>query len=128
MWKTIFPQSGGGKGGIILVSPTTHLLLGGRFLTGHALAMVPALETPVLKDAMMEETEGRSTLRTRHGWKCVELPCPAQICHHPDIFMCSLIPNHKPHYLRVFMEIQLHSHKELPKRIRRKICHSEEQE
>ena len=75
-----------------MVSPTSHLLLGGHFLTGHAPAMVQALGTPVLKDTVMEETEGRSTLRTRHGWKCVELPCPAQISHHPDIFMCSLIP------------------------------------
>ena len=75
-----------------MVSPNAHLLLGGRFLTGHALAMVRALGTPVLKDTMKEETEGRSAFRTRQRWKHVDLPRPAQVCHHPDILMCSLTP------------------------------------
>ena len=70
MWKTIFPQSGDGRGGIILVSPTTLLLLVGHFLTGRTLAMVRELGTPVLKDIMREETEGRSAFRTRHGYIC----------------------------------------------------------
>lgn len=75
-----------------MVSPTTLLLLVGHFLTGRTLAMVRELGTPVLKDIMREETEGRSAFRTRHGWKCVASPCPAQVCHHPDILMCSLTP------------------------------------